>query len=61
MAYPEPLADKLYQETKKFLEDHVEATLAKVKSGGEQGLLTNYHAAWKEFSQGIDYLHMLYS
>jgi cullin 2 len=61
VAYPEPLADKLYLETKKFLEDHVEGTLTKVQSGGEQGLLTNYHAAWKEFSQGIDYLHMLYS
>ena len=51
----------IFQETKKFLEDHVEATLAKVTKGGEHGLLTNYHSAWKEFSQGIDYLHMLYS
>jgi cullin 2 len=61
VAYPEPLADKLYQETKKFLEDHVSGTLSKVSSGGEQALLNNYHNAWKEFSQGINYLHMLYS
>lgn len=61
VAYPEPLADKLYQETKKFLEDHVGNTLSKVSSGGEQALLLNYHSAWKEFSQGINYLHMLYS
>jgi hypothetical protein len=35
--------------------------LVRVKSGGEQALLNNYHSAWKEFSQGIDYLHKLYS
>ena len=51
VAYPEPLADRLYGETKKFLEDHVTATLAKVKSGGEQSLLANYHSAWQEFSK----------
>ena len=31
VAYPEPLADKLYAETKKFLENHVTQELAKVK------------------------------
>ncbi len=61
VAYPEPLADRLYAETKKFLEEHVAATLVKVKAGGEQNLLANYHETWKEFSRGIDYLHMLYS
>ena len=61
MAYPEPLADRLYQETKKFLEDHVNDLLAKVNKGGEQSLLKNYHEAWNEFSQGINYLHLLYS
>jgi len=61
VAYPEPLADKLYSETRKFLEDHVAATLIKVKAGGEQNLLANYHGAWQEFSRGIEYLHMLYS
>ena len=53
MAYPEPLADRLYAETKKFLEDHVTATLTKVKSGGEQSLLANYHGAWQEFSKYV--------
>ena len=52
VAYPEPLADKLYSETKKFLEEHVAATLVKVRSGGEQNLLGNYHDAWEEFSRG---------
>ena len=51
VAYPEPLADKLYAETKKFLEEHVAATLTKVRSGGEQNLLGNYHDAWEEFSR----------
>lgn len=61
VAYPEPMADKLYEETKKFLEDHVNGTLTKVKAGGEQSLLANYHSAWQEFSKGIHYLHLLYS
>ena len=64
VAYPEPLADRLYQETKKYLEDHVNTMLEKVKAGGgtgDQALLSNYHEGWKEFSQGINYLHMLYS
>ena len=32
VAYPEPLADKLYAETKKFLENHVTQELAKVST-----------------------------
>ena len=32
VAYPEPLADKLYSETKKFLEEHVDSLLIKVES-----------------------------
>ena len=62
MAYPEPLADRLYNETKIFLEEHVGGLLEnRVKKGGDQSLLKNYHEAWNEFSQGINYLHMLYS
>jgi len=61
VAYPEPLADRLYSETKAFLEEHVNALLTKVREGGEHNLLKAYHDAWKEFSRGIDYLHLLYS
>ena len=62
VAYPEPLADRLYNETKIFLEEHVGGLLEnRVKKGGDQSLLKNYHEAWNEFSQGINYLHMLYS
>lgn len=62
VAYPEPLADRLYNETKIFLEEHVGGLLEnRVKKGGDQSLLKSYHEAWNEFSQGINYLHMLYS
>eukprot|EP00096_Caligus_rogercresseyi_P010960 TRINITY_DN415_c0_g1_i2.p1 TRINITY_DN415_c0_g1~~TRINITY_DN415_c0_g1_i2.p1 ORF type:complete len:751 (-),score=90.94 TRINITY_DN415_c0_g1_i2:275-2527(-) len=61
VAYPEPLADRLYRETKLFLEEHFHELLLRVLQAGRDELLHNYHEAWKEFSQGIDYLHMLYS
>ena len=70
VAYPEPLADRLYEETKSFLEGHVNKLLQQVKdghtagaatAGGGSNLLKAYHDAWKEFSRGITYLHMLYS
>ncbi|BES92469.1 unnamed protein product [Nesidiocoris tenuis] len=61
VAYPEPLADKLYLETRKFLDFHVKALLEKVKSSGDNNLLRTYYYAWTEYSQGINYLHRLYS
>lgn len=60
VAYPEPLADRLYCETKQFLEDHVTNQVKKAQKGGEINLLKNYHDAWEEFSRGINYLHMLF-
>ena len=35
VAYPEPLADKLYAETMKFLENHVNQELGKVTNNYE--------------------------
>lgn len=61
VAYPEPLADKLYHETRQFLDAHVKALLVKVVASGEPNLLRNYYQAWTEYSQGINYLHRLYS
>lgn len=61
VAYPEPLADRLYGETKRFLEDHVQRQMDEVEKGGEQALLKNYHDAWEQFSKGISYVHQLYS
>ncbi|XP_014214129.1 cullin-2 [Copidosoma floridanum] len=60
VAYPEPLADRLYNETARFLDNHVTQLLAKVKLQGENGLLQAYYQAWEEYSQGISYLHQLY-
>ena len=39
VAYPEPLADRLYNETKAFLEDHVSNLLKQVKSGGHKQVI----------------------
>ncbi|XP_046838772.1 cullin-2 [Vespa velutina] len=60
VAYPESLADRLYNETKRFLDNHVSQLLTKVRAQGETGLLQAYHRAWTEYSQGINYLHCLY-
>ncbi|KAJ8679584.1 hypothetical protein QAD02_015371 [Eretmocerus hayati] len=60
VAYPEPLADRLYNETERFLDNHVTQLLTKVRAQGENGLLQAYHRAWTEYSQGINYLHQLY-
>ncbi|XP_054268118.1 cullin-2-like isoform X1 [Macrosteles quadrilineatus] len=60
VAYPEPLADRLYAETKQYLDNHVKSLLEKVKENGDSGLLRNYNQAWDEYSQGINYLHRLY-
>lgn len=60
VAYPEPLADRLYAETKKFLNEHVSGLLERVQMGGENSLLRNYYSAWSEYSQGVSYLHSLY-
>ncbi|XP_034937978.1 cullin-2 [Chelonus insularis] len=60
VAYPEPLADRLYNETKRFLDNHVTQLLSKVQSQGESALLQTYHRYWTEYSQGIIYLHRLY-
>lgn len=61
VAYPEPLADRLYDETKRFLVNHVDHLLVEVDSYNDNtDLLAAYHRAWTEYSQGIYYLHSLY-
>ncbi|VVD02442.1 unnamed protein product, partial [Leptidea sinapis] len=68
VAHPEPMADKLYDETKSFLEEHVSGMLQRVKgstplesSDYNDGLLSRYVTAWREYSQGVQYLNSLYS
>lgn len=71
VAFPEPLADRLYNETKQFLENHVQNILAtqvvrspesivETSNGGAQTLLHRYYSAWMEYSQGVEYLNYLY-
>lgn len=69
VAFPEPLADRLYNETKIFLENHVQDLLAThvirpesdITSDNENDtLLQRYYSAWTEYSQGIEYLNFLY-
>lgn len=68
VAYPEPLADKLYNETKEFLESHVKNIMinqvdiemdSKIDDNNDT-LLQRYFAAWSEYSQGINFLNYLY-
>lgn len=69
VALPEPLADKLYFETKQFLENHVKNMLAtrvqydssKYNDPGKFDLLQAYYDAWSEYSKGIGYINTLYS
>ncbi|KAI5640127.1 cullin family domain-containing protein [Phthorimaea operculella] len=68
VAHPEPLADKLYDETRNFLEEHVSGLLQRVRGSAplenndhNDGLLDRYVTAWHEYSQGVAYLNSLYS
>ncbi|CAK9817563.1 Cul2 [Anthophora quadrimaculata] len=60
VAYPEPLADQLYNETERFLNNHVFQLSTKVRAQDESSVLQAYYEAWIEYSQGINYLHHLY-
>ena len=60
VAYPEPIAEQIYEETKKFLEDHVKVLLTRVNSTKEEQLLTVYYQQWQEYSQGIGNLQKLF-
>lgn len=74
VAYPEPMADKLYAETKQFLENHVQHILDTHVSppidmsdelvdplANDSSLLMRYYVAWTEYSLGIAYLNHLYT
>ncbi|MFT7800578.1 cullin-2 isoform X1 [Arapaima gigas] len=59
VAYPEPLGERLYAETKMFLENHVRHLYKKVLES-EEKLLVMYHRYWEEYSKGADYMDCLY-
>lgn len=69
VAYPDPLADRLYSETKIFLENHVDSQLVDFEmymkelndtESSQNQLLHKYYSAWKNYSQGLEYLNFLY-
>lgn len=60
VAHPEPMADRLYQETKKYLIDHVSSLLQMVLKDEEEHLIKNYYHYWSHYSVGSQYLHSLY-
>ncbi|XP_050795135.1 cullin-2-like isoform X5 [Gopherus flavomarginatus] len=60
VAYPEPLGERLYTETKFFLENHVRHLHKRVLESEEQ-VLVMYHRYWEEYSKGADYMDCLYS
>ncbi|CAF98768.1 unnamed protein product, partial [Tetraodon nigroviridis] len=59
VAYPEPLGERLYTETKVFLENHVRQLYKKVLDS-EEKVLSMYHRYWDEYSKGADYMDCLY-
>lgn len=68
VAFPDPLADRLYIETKLFLENYVKSQLDEfncymneVNDGeGSNQLLFKYYCSWKNYSKGLEYLNYLY-
>uniref|UniRef100_A0A3P8VWD4 Cullin 2 n=1 Tax=Cynoglossus semilaevis TaxID=244447 RepID=A0A3P8VWD4_CYNSE len=59
VAYPEPLGERLYTETKVFLENHVRQLYKKVLES-EEKVLVMYNRYWDEYSKGADYMDCLY-
>lgn len=60
VAYPEPLASRLYSEIKNFLRDHVESLQKQIREAGEENLLGCYHKAWFVYDKGSQYLDKLF-
>jgi cullin 2 len=60
VAHPEPMADRLYAETKQYLIDHVSKLLVQVQEDGEMNLVKSYYHYWSQYSVGSQYLHSLY-
>ncbi|KAL4222998.1 Cullin-2 [Mactra antiquata] len=60
VACPEPLGDRLYQETKLFLENHVKSLHQTVIESNKENLLTVYQQHWEQFSKGSSFLNQLY-
>lgn len=68
VAFPDPLADRLYVETKSFLENYVKSQLDdfhyymnEINDGENSNqLLNKYYCSWQNYSKGLQYLNYLY-
>ncbi|KAK7110117.1 cullin-2-like [Littorina saxatilis] len=58
-ALPEPQGDRLYTDTKAFLENHVKTLHAQVCASGHD-VLSAYYRHWQNYSRGAGYLNQLY-
>ena len=50
---PEPLGDRVYAETKAFLDQHVKQLYQSVVKSSPEGLLSAYHNQWLIYRQGM--------
>ncbi|CAF1220958.1 unnamed protein product [Rotaria sordida] len=60
VATPDSHAERLYEETKKFLEDHCKS-MKKEISESDQNMLSIYVKYWTEYKTGSDWLNILYA
>ncbi|CAF4546029.1 unnamed protein product [Rotaria sp. Silwood1] len=59
-ATPDSYAERLYEETKKFLEDHCRS-MEKDIAESEQNTLSIYVKNWTEYKMGAEHLNSLYA
>ncbi|CAF3582944.1 unnamed protein product [Adineta steineri] len=60
VATPDSHAERLYEETKKFLEDHCKS-MKKDIAESDQNMLSIYVKYWTEYKTGSDWLNTLYA
>ncbi|XP_063236841.1 cullin-2-like [Bacillus rossius redtenbacheri] len=60
VAYPQPFGDRLYDETKTFLLDHVKMLTSKIMESSRDELVTIYYSTWLKYSLGVRHLHCLF-
>jgi len=60
VAFPESLADRLYDEVKSLLTEHVRSLYEEVNQSSEDSILSVYYDHWTRFSRGANYLDNLF-
>lgn len=52
--------EQLYQETEKFLEEHVKSLLTRVNEKSQEKRLSEYYTLWQQYSKGMEDVNNLY-